>query len=110
MKHDTPGRPSSAAHDPLITLADVPRLKWLPRRRGKSRLAFSTVYRWAMYGQRGVKLRTVRAGGTLCTTEAWVRDYFERLADPNPAADRPTKAEISRQHEAAERELAAAGI
>ncbi|MGC8552929.1 MAG: DUF1580 domain-containing protein [Phycisphaerae bacterium] len=62
--------------DKLIRLHDVPKLPWLPARRANTRLHFSTLYRWAITGQRGRKLRTERVGATLCTTETWLHEFF----------------------------------
>jgi hypothetical protein len=47
----------------LIRLADVPKLQWLPKRRGGSKLNIATPFRWAQHGSRGHKLRVVRVGG-----------------------------------------------
>jgi hypothetical protein len=89
----------------LIRLADVPKLKWLPRRRAGSRLSIATVYRWE---QRETNpLEAVRVGGTLCTTEAALMRFFERqtrTASTTPSVDN------SQAHEQAERELEMAGI
>jgi len=37
----------------------------LPRRRQGKKPHIATIYRWAMRGCRGVKLETLRVGGTL---------------------------------------------
>jgi hypothetical protein len=80
--------------DRLIPLREVPKLDWLPVRRGGGRLSLSTLWRWCLRGVRAkdgqrVKLRAVRAGEVLCTTEQWVRDFFQALTehDPDLAAD-----------------------
>ena len=52
-----------------------------PRRRGK-RPAVATLYRWASRGLRGVRLETIRVGGTLCTSLEALQRYCERLSDP----------------------------
>ena len=96
--------------DKLIRLADVPRLRWLPRRRGGVRLHVATVHRWADPG-RPVHLRTTRVGGTRCTTAGWLREFFAALADgPAPAVPVRTPTRRARDLAAAEAELAAAGI
>ena len=66
--------------EPLIRLRDVPKLSWLPGRGGK-RLHHSTVFRWVQRGVRGRKLQVVCIGGALATTENWLREFFERLAE-----------------------------
>ena len=48
-------------------------------RRGGKRLAASTGYRWRR-GQRGVKLETLRVGGTLVTTARCLQEFFDRLS------------------------------
>jgi hypothetical protein len=81
--------------------------------RGKSRdgrsLNFSTVWRWALNGIRGVKLETVRVGNTLCTTEPAMQRFIERLSNPDAGDIAETPAMRRRAHEAAVKELAAAG-
>jgi hypothetical protein len=96
----------------LIRLADVPRLKWLPRRRGGTRLAIATVHRWSD-PTRPIHLRTTRVGGCRCTTEDWLREFFDRMSgvgDAAPVVPARTPARRDREVAAAERELAAAGI
>jgi hypothetical protein len=89
----------------LIRLADVPKLKWLPRRRAGSRLSIATVYRWEQ--RQTNRLEAVRVGGTLCTTEAALMRFFERQAKPTATVPH---IDHSHGHEQAERELMAAGI
>jgi hypothetical protein len=92
-------------NETLIRLADVPKLKWLPGRRGGRRLNVSTVFRWTQ-PHRQIRLEAVRVGGALCTTEAALMRFFERQA--NPAAAQPL--DNTKAHERAERDLDAAGI
>jgi hypothetical protein len=73
MKADVPGA--------LIRLAAVPEVSWLPTGRSGGKLSLATIHRWAANGLRGVKLRTVPAGGVLCTTEAWLLEFFEQLGE-----------------------------
>jgi hypothetical protein len=75
---------------PLIPLADVPSLAWLPRRRGSGRLAVATVWRWAVRGCRArdgalIRLHAVRVGNALATSEAWLRNFFAELTAHDPA-------------------------
>jgi hypothetical protein len=93
----------------LIKLADVPRLRWMPRPRGK-RLHVSTIFRWAQRGVHGAVLETIRIGGTLYTSEEALLRFFERQTNPdNSETRRPSKAR-QRAITAAERELEKAGI
>ena len=90
-------------HLKLIRLHDVPKLSWLPARRGNTRLHFSTLYRWALHGQHGRKLRTERVGSTLCTTEAWLHEFFARPTAGGPPINTPqeTRTRTPRQRERA---------
>lgn len=93
----------------LVKLADVPRLRWMPKPRGK-RLHVSTIFRWAQRGVRGAVLETIRIGGTLYTSEEALVRFFERQTNPdNGETLRPSKAR-QRAITAAERELEKAGI
>jgi hypothetical protein len=107
--------------DQLIRLGDVPKLDWLPTRRGNSRLSMATVWRWCLRGVTArdgarIKLRAVRVGETLCTSEAWLREYFDELTAHDPdLADQPrssTRTTKQRRHaaERAEQELTRLGI
>ncbi len=76
-----------------IRLHDVPRLRWIPGRRGNSRLNLATVYRWASDGLHGIKLETLKIGGTRVTSEAALKRFFEALTTPAVAAgiERPAR-------------------
>jgi hypothetical protein len=92
--------------------------KWLPTRRGDRPAHASSLFRWAKYGLRGVRLETIRVGGTLCTSKEALERFFARLAErddphapdspvanptpPKPASRRQREiAEAARQAEAA---------
>jgi len=95
----------------LVAIRDVPSLRWLPRRPGNRKYSLNTIWRWALHGQRGVKLRTVRVGGTLCTSEIWLSEYFESLAaQDQPTAHVRTPAVRRRAIEEAEQQNALTGI
>ena len=98
---DVPGR--------LIRLASVPGLPWLPLR-GDTPISLSTVHRWVSEGVRGLKLRTVRVGRSLCTTEAWLLEFFERLNEPTTTAAPRARHPREAARERARRELEVAGI
>ena len=63
----------------LLTLSRAASLDWLPERRFGKRLAPSTLFRWASTGRKGVRLEVVRVSGTLCTSEAALLRFFQRL-------------------------------
>jgi hypothetical protein len=103
--------------DTAIPLDDVGKLKWLPqskrltkrRDRKPSRISVQTVYRCALHGLRGTKLRTMRFGGVLCTTERWLVEFFAAISGPQVQRE-AAGIELQQQHERASRRLAAAGL
>lgn len=83
----------------------------LPRRRAGKKPHVATLYRWATRGCRGVKLETIRVGGTLCTSVEALQRFCEHLSDPESAAPRQqTTKSREREITRAERELEEAGI
>ncbi len=58
----------------------------LPRRRKGKRPHPSTLFRWASNGLRGVRLETLRVGGTTYTTMEALQRFFEGLS---PDGDAP---------------------
>lgn len=76
----------------LLTLAQAARA--LPTRRRGSKVAVSTVWRWATRGIRGVRLEIVRVGGVTYTTAAAIRDFVEQTnsaASPGQSPSRPSR-------------------
>jgi hypothetical protein len=73
----------------LIPLTQVPALPFVPRRRRGTKLNQATVFRWANPGVQGVRLEAIRFGGTLCTTQSALLEFFRRLT---PASDTPITA------------------
>jgi hypothetical protein len=71
----------------------------LPRLRAGRPVSPATLWRWASRGLRGVRLETVRVGGTTCTSVEALRRFFARLgggeaapaAAPTARADRAAK-------------------
>src|SRR5262249_17386918 len=94
MRVIVPGR----SGDPLlaISLSEAVRsrtnaTKLLPGRRGGRPPHVSCLFRGAKQGLRGVRLETLRVGGTLCTSKEALERFFARLGetdDPN-ASDSP---------------------
>lgn len=66
----------------VLSLTEGTRL--LPRRRRGRKPCPSTLYRWAKRGLRGVRLETVRVGGTLCTSVEALHRFFEELGRASP--------------------------
>ena len=82
--------------------------KRMPRIRSGRRVHIATLYRWATSGVSGVKLETLRVGGTLCTSMEAIQRFAERCTDPS--AKPSTSASRRREIRKAERELTAEGI
>lgn len=76
-RHNDPSCCPGAGGEALIRLNDIPKLPWLPKRRGGSRLAVATLHRWCTRGLKGRRLRIQQVGGTRCTTEQWLREFFD---------------------------------
>jgi hypothetical protein len=96
--------------DDLYPLFALPTRKWMPRKKKGKTLSRFTALRWALHGRRGVKLRTIMVGGIRCTCDAWAMQFFERLTSGDNGGKPLTGGRQSKDHEAAERELAAAGV
>ena len=63
----------------LIRLADVRKLPNLPIGRNGKRLHIATLYRWVLRGVRGVKLEVIMVGGSTCTSEEAVQEFFDEV-------------------------------
>mgnify|MGYP006298160503 CR=1 FL=1 len=98
----------------LIPLGEVPRtVKWLPGRRGAKRIHTATLYRWAQRGLDGVRLETLKVGGTLCTTEEALKRFFAALTEADGRCAQPggrTPTARRRAVEKSKRRLAEAGL
>jgi Protein of unknown function (DUF1580) len=105
-----------------------------PGRRGGRRLHASTIYRWALNGIRGQRLRFWQVGGSRFTSRKAIYDFFEAAScpsgptmpngqaaespelssptprSPNSGGSGPAVGSIERRHAAAERKLSEAGI
>jgi len=92
----------------VMSLANA--AKTLPRRRQGKKPHVSTLFRWASRGVRGVRLETIRVGGTICTSTEALQRFCNALTEP----DWPPPGRTNRQRQAAidraNRELDEAGI
>src|SRR5579871_6689371 len=72
----------------LIPLRDAPKHRLFRRKSWTGRpVTFSTVWRWATQGVRGgIRLETVRVGGSLCTSKAAIISFIEALSKSEPSA------------------------
>jgi len=52
--------------------------RFFPRPNG-GHVSVKSIFRWAHTGVRGVKLRTIRLGGQVCTAESWVREFIQAM-------------------------------
>jgi hypothetical protein len=93
----------------LTPLSDVPKLRWMPRRRGRA-VDVRTVERWAQAGLKGIKLEVVSVGRVLCTTEAALLRFFERLKAPNADAKALTPSQNAKAQKRADAILKRFGI
>lgn len=89
----------------LIPLRDVPQLGILPPRRSGSRLNISTIYRWVLYGHRGIKLESLKIGSQRVTTIKALQEFCTALAlkedaAPSPNTTHPSKHKRSQEVEA----------
>lgn len=79
----------------LLTFPQAARL--LPRRRGGSRVATSTIWRWSQRGSRGVLLRVVRVGGNVYTTRAALNEFIEQRSSVGRSPQHPAPSTASRR-------------
>jgi hypothetical protein len=104
--------PIIVAEELTFPLLDTP--KHVPLRRGGKKLHQNTAFRWAKDGVRGVKLETIRIGGTLCTSVEALQRFFERLSAtdgrPEAAPSIRTPAARARAIAKAEAELGKLGV
>jgi len=102
----------------LLPLSEIPKLTWLPRRRGGKRPHQATIFRWVQKGVKAqdgaiVRLQAWRCGTTLCTTQKALRQFFDMLSDHDPmlAREMPRSPTARKRADSrAERDLEAAGI
>src|SRR3954468_21607030 len=77
----------------LVPLAQCSDLSVPPVRRTGRPIHVATWHRWATKGLQGVRLETLRVGGTRCTTLAAIQRFFAQLsavkAGPQLTADGP---------------------
>ena len=106
-------------NEPLLTLSQATRLKWLPRLRRGRPITFSAFYRWAVFGVGGAKLSTVSIGATMFTNENAVKEFFRargarpiRTRSPrrNPGYELPPDRSPLRGPAAAEAEAERIGL
>jgi len=79
----------------LLTFAEVARR--LPPRRGGTRTALSTLWRWSNRGSRGVILRVVRVGGNVYVPYSALIKFIEQRSAVDHAPQTPSPTVASRR-------------
>lgn len=68
--------------------------KRLPRLRGNRPVSPCTLWRWATHGLRGIRLGTIKCGGTTVTSSEELTRFFARLSgEPEPTPPAPATVE-----------------
>ena len=100
----TGGDADSASYSPapacLIRLGEASRLPWMPRRNGKV-IHTKSLERWCHRGIRGIRLWSACVGRTRVTTEAALREFFDRLGQAPQPAEIPQPRRLSREAQSA---------
>lgn len=101
----------------IFPLTQAPDLELGPKRRRGKKTHVSTFFRWAKSGCRGIRLETLRYGGTLCTSVQALQRFCEALTQSDGAQAGPpmvpkirTEAEHRRDVELAKQELVRRGM
>jgi hypothetical protein len=106
--------PNNCTAERLLTFAQAAALPWLPNRRSGKRLSIVTLWRWSKSGSAGVRLRTTYVRSTPATTETWLREFFDAVAQARKGEPviliARTPSRRQRDHAAAERELDLLGV
>ena len=79
----------------LLTFSEAARL--LPRRRGGSKTATSTIWRWSRRGSRGVVLRVVRVGGNVYVPRSALIDFIKQRSAVGHAPQSPAPSTASKR-------------
>jgi len=98
--------PIDPLNEELLTMSEAARL--LPKRRGGSRVAITTLWRWRTRGSKGVHLATVRVGGCVYTSREALTAFIEAQSGTAPAL--PAAESPSRRSRRAMAELEKMGI
>ena len=80
------------AFETLVPVSDAGKLNILPAKPNGKRVHKATVCRWAKHGLGGVRLETVRVGGSRYTSAEALLRFFQRLSEDRPAAAQPPAA------------------
>ena len=83
------------AQEDLVPIRDVP--KHLPPRPTGKRVHISAVYRWTSRGLQGIRLESLKVGGTTYTSKEALQRFADRLSSPTPSPDTTPAATLTRQ-------------
>lgn len=96
------------ASETVVTLSKA--AEHLPTLRGKHRPHTATLYRWAQRGCRGIRLETIRVGGSLCTSVEAIQRFCESLSRAGSVNEKGVTRAPSQESQAAGDKLAERGI
>ena len=71
----------------ILTLTQA--AKRLPKLRQGRPVHVATLWRWAHHGLRGIKLETMKMGGTRVTSLEALQRFFQKLSDPDERTRMP---------------------
>jgi hypothetical protein len=91
-------------NEELIPIRQVP--SKLPARANGKQVHVTTVYRWINNGVRGVKLESLKVGGTTYTSAEALQRFAEALSHPAALSTPPYSLARQREIERAAREVA----
>lgn len=100
--------PIDLSCETVLTLSRA--AKQLPTLRGSRPPHLATLYRWAQEGCRGVRLETLRVGGTLCTSVEAIQRFCNALSKADAAADVFERVRTTSASDRAADALAARGV
>jgi hypothetical protein len=102
--------PIDPLSDHLLTVDDI--VERVAKITGMRRPHRGTVLRWMFSGVEGVRLQSVKLSGQRFSTEACLRQFFQRQngAGHSPEAESTRSKEANHKRQAAKLKLAKAGI
>ena len=105
-----PTRMIDVVREKVFPLREAP--SSLPRCRAGRKTHVATLFRWASKGLRGIRLETIKVGGSTCTSAEALQRFFERLTEPESTTETTPQATAARQLELerVDRELGKLGV
>jgi len=81
----------------LVPIRNVP--KHLPPRPTGKRVHISAVYRWLLRGIRGIRLESLKIGGTTYTSKEALQRFADRLSNTSHAPDTTPATTLTRKRQ-----------